>query len=267
GGGNAPSPSTSCRPRPCEPKSGFSTSGRPGLASRRTRAAASAGFSIAQVGGVGRPARCSRKLVIDLSTQRSMARASLTTGTPSAGRACSTPSGLVTCSKLPAAIVLTMAAAGRPAAKPGSDRPPSTSEKPQSCSDNRTGSAPRRSKAAPSWWACQSGRSMKMAILGRVGMAEGPVDERLVERAGMEAVAAVERRHGGAGRVKERGADVEEAALVGREDLGEGPAIVARAAARQRLRQAARRLIRAGNEELHRTAIDDGVVGAAHGGD
>ena len=34
-------------------------------------------FSPAQVGGVGMPARCRRKLVMDLSTQRSMARASL----------------------------------------------------------------------------------------------------------------------------------------------------------------------------------------------
>ena len=66
------------KPLPCEPNSGFSTSAAAG---RRLRASATrcanAADSPAQVGGVGTPRRCSSKLVIDLSTLRSIARASL----------------------------------------------------------------------------------------------------------------------------------------------------------------------------------------------
>ena len=50
--------------------------------SRATMARAASAPSTVQVGGVGRPARASRKLVVDLSTQRSIARASFHTGTP-----------------------------------------------------------------------------------------------------------------------------------------------------------------------------------------
>jgi hypothetical protein len=68
---------TSCSPSPCEPKSGFSTSARPAAVSRITSRRACSMDSVAQVGGVGTPAARSSRLVIDLSTVRSMARASL----------------------------------------------------------------------------------------------------------------------------------------------------------------------------------------------
>ena len=55
---------------------------------------ASSADSSAQVGGVGTPAACSSRLVIDLSTLRSIARASLVTGTPNSRSACSTPEAL-----------------------------------------------------------------------------------------------------------------------------------------------------------------------------
>ncbi len=79
--------------------------------------------STVQLGGVGSPARASRKLVVDLSTQRSMARASFSTGTPSSRSACRRPSRRVTSSKLPPPMARTSTASGRSSAKPGSARP------------------------------------------------------------------------------------------------------------------------------------------------
>jgi hypothetical protein len=62
---------------PGDPKSGLSTSERRAALSLVTSRCASAGDSIAHVGGVGTPAACSSRLVMALSTLRSMARASL----------------------------------------------------------------------------------------------------------------------------------------------------------------------------------------------
>ncbi len=109
-------------PLPCAPNSGLSTSGPPG-ASRSTRARAASANSIVQVGGVGKPARVSRKLVMDLSTQRSMARASFQTTTPSSANACNTPSRLVTASNDPAASVRTCTASGNRDPKKGNASP------------------------------------------------------------------------------------------------------------------------------------------------
>src|SRR5262249_39170453 len=190
-----------------------------------------------QVGGVGIPARCSRKLVIDLSTQRSTTRASLHTGTPSSRSACRTPSRMVTCSKLPPGMIRTNAPSGSAPANPGSCRPwrPAEMAKPQSARETWKASA-RPANARFSRRVCQSGLSTKIAILGRSLIAEGPVDQRLVERAAMEAAATVQGRHDGLCRTEEQAVDGIEIALVAREDLGEPPPVVARSGARQALR-------------------------------
>ena len=70
-------PADALQALPCEPNSGLSTSDRPAALSRVTSRCAAAADSMAQVGGVGTPAACSSTLVMDLSTLRSMARASL----------------------------------------------------------------------------------------------------------------------------------------------------------------------------------------------
>ena len=111
-------------PRPCEPNSGLSTSGpRAGLA-RDDRARRGRRFAPPRSSGVGMPARASRKLVIDLSTQRSIARASFHTMTPSSRSACSMPSRIVTASKLPPDIVRTQHGVGQPASKPRGSQSP-----------------------------------------------------------------------------------------------------------------------------------------------
>ena len=105
-------------PRPCAPNSGLRTSG-PAASSRRATASAAARPSTAKVGGVSRPARDSRKLVIDLSTQRSIAAAEFQTGTPSCASACRMPSRRVTASKEPAPTARTSTASGSASPKPG----------------------------------------------------------------------------------------------------------------------------------------------------
>src|SRR5574341_219813 len=107
---------------------------------------------------------------------------------------------MVTCSKLPAAIVRTSAPSGRASAKPGSRNPcpaPAIS-KPLSSSDNDTASTPCAVNARLSRRVCQSAASTKMAILGR-GMAEGLVDQGLVESAAVEGAPAGQPRDGNAG--------------------------------------------------------------------
>ena len=105
-------------PRPCAPNSGFSTSGVR-ASSRAAISAAAACPSTAKVGGVGRPAFLSRNVVIDLSTQRSIACAEFQTGTESLASACRMPRRRVTASNDPAAIERTSTASGSPPSKPG----------------------------------------------------------------------------------------------------------------------------------------------------
>ena len=72
----------SFNPRPCEPNRGLRTSGpSPVRVATIARAAAKA-IRRTMSAGVGMPALAIRKLVVDLSTQRSIARASFQTGTP-----------------------------------------------------------------------------------------------------------------------------------------------------------------------------------------
>src|SRR5260370_93680 len=164
GSGKSCSQRISCKPRPCEPNSGFSTSG-PAPISRRTIAAAASGDSTAQVAGVAIPIRASRKLVVDLSTQRSMARASLTTGTPFSRNACRIPSRKVTASKLPPATDATMTTLSLRPPNPPLFSPDALSlSHPQAASSTQTARAPKPVSALPSSRACQSWRSVISAI-------------------------------------------------------------------------------------------------------
>src|SRR6185312_14987955 len=149
--------------------------------------------------------------------------------------------------------VRTNTASGRASVNPGRRKPwpPPAIAKPVSCSDTETASAPSAVKARFSRRVCQSASSTKIATLGR-GIAEGLVDQGLVESAAVEGAAAVERRDGDAGRAEQQPVHGIEIALVGIEDLRERPAVVARAGARQVLGQLLGIAVRAGDEELHR---------------
>ena len=85
------------------------------------KARAARGLCKAKVSGVGIPCLCRRKLVVDLSTQRSMLRAELTTGTPISASACSTPSRSVTASNVPRPMARTSARSGNCGAETRND--------------------------------------------------------------------------------------------------------------------------------------------------
>src|SRR6478752_6891884 len=185
----------SFKPRPCEPNSGLRTSG---LVSWRTISAAASNDSAAQVAGVGRPARASKKLVIDLSTQRSMARALFQTGMPnscSAGRM--RPFGLFV-------------------------------SKRQAASISRRVRAPTAANALQRARVCQSFESATRAIVGSDGDASGAsnsgergIEKFQVEMAGMEALAGFERRDRHLARTKQHWIDGVEIAFEAREDFHE----------------------------------------------
>ena len=92
---------------------------RPVPASRSTISAAAARVETTKVAGVGRPARLTSRLVIALSTQRSMAPGSFQTVTPAATSAWSTPSRSVVASKVPPDDSAQQHAVGQRAGKAG----------------------------------------------------------------------------------------------------------------------------------------------------
>src|SRR5262249_28713092 len=221
----------------------------------RTRSCARSGVSTVQVGGVAMPARSRQKLVIDLSTQRSIARASLYTHTPSSRSACSTPRRTVTCSNVPAAMVRTKAPSGSVSPKPGRIRPCALAvARPQPRSDRTSTRAPRATSALPSRRVCQSGSSTKSATLR--GGAERRVEERGIQRSRSEAATALERSHGHERRTEQQPIHLVEVALVGLEDLRERTTVVARACARQLVGELLRVVVGAGDVELHVAAVD-----------
>ena len=137
-----------------------------GRVSRRTTSAAASRDCVAQVIGVGKPARASRKLVVDLSTQRSIERAAFQTGTPISCRACRMPSRNVTASKVPPDMSRTSTASGILRSKSGRHRPCTfAASKPQAGSFNRRVCAPRPANALPRARACQSFVSATRAIV------------------------------------------------------------------------------------------------------
>src|SRR5262245_5290207 len=264
----------SLRPRPCEPNSGLSTNG-PCAASRRTIARAQSGDSTAQVAGVGIPARASRKLVVDLSTQRSMARASFQTRTPFSRKAWRMPRRSVTAWNVPPDIVRTNTASGRRSPRPAMLNPDgrwvSMAHERKLIACVRTPSA---AKACASMRACQSIPSTASAISGGAGagsaagvLREGGIEELQVDVPAVEAFATLDGGHDHLGRAEQHWIDGVEVALEALENLGKGSAVIARALTRQRLRELARVARRASNEEMDPPGIDDGVVGATHRGD
>ncbi len=147
----------SCSPSPCEPNRGLSTSGRPGPASRATTSAAASRRESTKVSGVGMRWRASSRLVIALSTERSMACGPFHTVVPAATSACRAPSRIVVASKVPPAMVRRSTPSGRSPPKPGTRRgsgyPVSIVT---SASENRTGAAPRSVRAVSSRALCQA---------------------------------------------------------------------------------------------------------------
>ena len=199
-----------------------------------------------------------------------MARAALTTATPSASSACRTPSRSVTCSKLPAGIERTRTTprqlrrwpaepqpARRPIAKPQAAkiRParrvsPSRSSAARSRAPVPALGPPAqdqdvRRAPSPNDWASSSG----------------------AKRPAGEGAAGVERGHQHPRRAEQHRVDLVEIVPGILEDPGERLAVVARGRARQLLRQLARLGLRPGHEQLHLAAEQDRVVGPAHGGE
>jgi hypothetical protein len=166
GAGRSLRPSTRNRPLPCDPNSGLKISDRL-MSARYSRAGASP--SMVRVRGVGIPACCSRNVVVDLSTQRSMARASFHTRTPLSRKACRRPKRKVICSSVPADMERTNTASGNAPSKPGMSMPlASAVSKAQRGSDVTTTQAPRRRMAAARRRTCQSplSSSRKSAMRG-----------------------------------------------------------------------------------------------------
>src|SRR6185312_2511323 len=136
---------------------------------------------------------------------------------------------------VPAAMVRTSTASGSASAKPGMAMPgpPSPSTKAQSCSDSTVAAAPCRANASTRRRVCQSGASTRMAMraMASAVAGEGSRQDRRIELAAAEALAALERRHLDDARAEQHRIDLIEIALVDGERLGEGLAIVAAGAA------------------------------------
>src|SRR5579863_828158 len=272
-GGRSLSCRMSLRPRPCAPNKGLRTSG-PVSHSRRISARVARGLCKAKVGGVGIPCCCKRKLVAALSTQHSMLRAELLTGTPISFSACSRPRRSVTASNVPMPMARTKARSGNCGPKPGMTMPFGRRvSKLQAESRIGTQRAPCLAKARSISRACHSKRSTKSAICGAAGPAaagcaapKGGIKQILRDFAGAESLAAFERGDKSDRRTEQHRVDLVEILIEGFEDFSEGAAIVARIGARQGVGEFARRGGRAGDEKMRNAAVDDRVVGAAHGG-
>src|SRR5262249_30927642 len=197
------------------------------------------GDSTAQVAGVGMPARASRKLVADLSTQRSMARASLMTGTPLSRNACRIPSRRVTASKLPPAMERTRTALGRRWRKPAIRSPDRLAvSNPHASSCTQTARAPKPASALPSSRACQSRRSVISAIdseeappSAASASPECRIEQTQFETTGVEALAGFERGDDDRGRREQHRIDGVEILIEARENFREWAAVIAGAPA------------------------------------
>src|SRR5262249_50285232 len=215
-----------------------------------------------------------RKLVIDLSTQRSIARASFHTSTPTSRSAWRMPRRKVTASKLPPDMVRTTTASGRRSLKPSRRKPEALAvAKPHAGRRIETHNAPRPVSALESSRACQSKRSTTRPMDGRAPAnsattlsGERGIEQTRIDASGMKAFAGVERRHDHLGRAEQHRIDRVEIAARALEDFHERPPVVARFFARQLLGQQLRLARGAGNKEMDPAGIDDRVVGAPHGG-
>src|SRR5690242_3429742 len=118
--------------------------------------------------------------------------------------------------------------------------------------------------------ACQSRASLKMAMRGRAGptrrstgSAERGIEQALVDAAGAEALAAVDRGDDHFRRAEQHRIDGIEITVEPAKDLGEGSSMVAGIARGQLFGESPRILGGAGHEEPDPGAVNDGVVGAA----
>ena len=116
------------------------------------------------------PARASRKLVIDLSTQRSIARASFQTSTPFSRKAWRMPSRSVTAWKVPPDIERTNTASGSRSPSPAMLSPDAPCVSiPQACRLVGIVRTPCAANAFVSVRACQSIPSATSATIGAAG--------------------------------------------------------------------------------------------------
>src|SRR6516162_629154 len=259
----------SIRPRPCDPKSGLRTTG-PSASSRSTMARACSYDSSAQVAGVAMPARESRKLVIDLSTQRSMARASFQTVTPSSLKAWRTPSRNVTASKVPPDIVRTTRASGTASPKPSICSPVLLRVTIEHwCKRTGTVSTPRAENAPMSSRACQSRRSTTRPTTSREPSraersSEGRIEQSQIDCTRMKAFAGFQRGDCDLGRAEQHRIDGVKVAFDLFENLRKWPAIVARGPARKLFCEFVRFARRSGHVELDASPKNDGVVRSTH---
>ena len=186
GGGRSPRLATSTSPRPCEPKSGFSTSGPAPRFRRRLSA---------RPRSLPPPSRRNRQPGLlragrSSSTCRRSARSRSPRSrpaTPSAFKACRMPSRRVTASKLPAATVRTMRAIrqARQASRAASPTCDVLSNAHRSSGMHGV-DAPRCRTRARSSRACQSRAAAKSTIraAARLGAARSPSGERSIEEVG-----------------------------------------------------------------------------------
>ena len=194
------------------------------------------------------PARASRKLVIDLSTQRSIARASFQTRTPISRSACRMPSRSVTASKVPPDMERTNTASGRRSRSPAMSKPGRALrvEAAQRAADRRTSArparrAPCRARARASRMPVDDERrcgARLMRARPRACYANEASSRSRSTRPVRKLSPRVERRDDDLRRAEQHRIDGVEVALDALEDLGERPAVVARAFARQLLGQA-----------------------------
>src|SRR5579862_8553739 len=235
-------------------------------------ARASSYDSVVQVAGVAMPARDSRKLVIDLSTQRSIARASFQTGTPSSRNACSTPSRNVTASKVPPDMVRTTTASGSVLLKPSMCSPVAF------CVtnlhfDRRTGTVSilRSLSAAISSRVCQSTRSTTSPTTGRAPnrsrakrSGKGGIEQAQIDFAGVKAFAGFERCNCDFRWTEQHRIDGVKVPFGFLENLRERPALIARSLAGKLAGQRTRLAGRPCHIELDLAGKNDGIVGTAH---
>src|SRR4029079_14669791 len=177
----------------------------------------------------GMPALAKKKVVVDLSTQRTMARASFHTVTPSSRKACNTPRYMVTCSKLPPATNKTSAPRGQWSPRPGMARPVRVlDEKPQAVRGTVSGLMTRAQSALATRRPCHFFRSQNRMTSDAMASAEGAGEDRVVDASGLEALAGFERRHRNHGRAEQHEVDGVEIALHRLEDFGERLAVILR---------------------------------------
>src|SRR5262245_24373772 len=135
-----------------------------------------------------------------------------------------------------------------------------------------SGVMPWRLKARARLRPCQSRPSPNMTMAASfapgalMALSEGSGQDGRVDVAGLEAFAGLERGHRHLRRAEQHAVDCVEIAFDRREDVGERLAVILGFDAWQTLGKPLCVMRAARHEELRAAAIDDGIVGASHGG-